>query len=219
MLRKAGLLLFIILTSCITALADGNKVETIGAYTDQTASESVRKSLDARGYRVTLSDGGAHCEIWLRAGLPAGKTDTPGAVYNNLGESTLVGVITFLKQASDFRGQTIKPGSYTLRYALHPTDGNHMGISPVRDFLVLIPVAIDQNVDGQYKFEELMKMSTKASGTNHPLVLSLVAPEGKPAPAAVKDNDHGHVVFSASLKTASGTEVPLSFVVKGIAEQ
>lgn len=218
MSRKIPCLVFILLALPLFAFADGGKVEPIGVFSDQSASESVRKALEPKGYRVTLSDGSVACEIWLRNGIPAGKTEAPGAVYSILSESSLVGVISFPKATRDFRGQSIKPGIYTLRYALHPSDGNHLGISPVRDFLVLIPVSVDQNADGQYKFEELVKMSAKASGTNHPAVISLVPPESKPAPALV-ENEHGHLVFVTKMKSQSGADVPVAFIVKGVAEQ
>jgi hypothetical protein len=149
--------------------------------------------------------------------LPAGKTDALGAVYTAIGESVLVGVMRFAKATTDFRGQAVKPGTYTLRYAVHPADGNHLGISPIRDFLALVPVAMDQNPDTQPTFEEIMKMSAKVAGTNHPGVISLVQAEGSAAPKL--DQDGSHVVFSTKIKTQSGGDLPIAFIVKGIAEQ
>jgi hypothetical protein len=213
-------LLFATLSVAVAAFANGGKVEATGAFSDPAASEAVKKTLEQKGSRVAAADGTVVCEIWLREGVTQGtKLDAPGAVYAGLGQSAMVGVITFPKAATDFRGQAIKPGSYTLRYALHPTDGNHMGISPIRDFLVLVPLSADQNPAAQYSFEELMKMSAKASGTNHPAPLSLVAAEGKGNAATVTENEHGHLVFASRLKMQAGGEQPIAFVVKGIAEQ
>lgn len=200
------------------ATANGNKLEPVGSFSDAAASQSLRDSLEPSGHRVILEDGNALCDIWLRKALTVGaKTEVQGAIYTNISESTVIGVISFAKATTDFRGQAIRPGAYTLRYTLHPVDGNHLGISPVRDFLVLTPVADDQNPDAKYKFEEMTKMSTKASGTNHPAVLSLVAAEG--GEPKVKANDHHHLVFSAKIKNVSSAEMPIAFVVKGIAEQ
>ena len=134
-----------------------------------------------------------------------------------MGESVLVGAIRFAKATTHFRGQAVKPGTYTLRYAVHPADGNHLGISPIRDFLALVPVAMDQNPDAQPKFEELMKMSAKVAGTNHPGVISLVQAEGGSAPKL--DQEGSHVIFSAKIKTQPGGDLPIAFIVKGIAEQ
>lgn len=221
MLRKISGLIFFLLTVSFTALADGAKIETIGALTDQSASESVRKVLEPKGYRVILASSGVVCEIWLRAGVPAAnKSEAAGAVYTGLAESALIGVINFPKATNDFRGQAIKAGTYTLRYALHPTDGNHMGISPVRDFLVMIPLSVDQDAGAVYKFEELVKMSAKASGTNHPAVASLVMPDNTfPVFPALDSNEHGHLIFIAKLKTQAGADMPIAIIVKGRAEQ
>jgi hypothetical protein len=216
MVRRSPCLLLAALTLSISAFAQSNKVEPIGAFSDTGASEALKKVLEPKGSRITLADG-PYCDIWLRAGIPAGKSETPGAVYTTLGESALVGVISFTKQTTDFRGQAVKPGTYTLRYAVHPADGNHLGISPIRDFLAMVPVAMDQNPDAQLKFEELMKMSAKVAGTNHPGVISLVQKDGPASPKA--EQEGSHVVFAAKGKTQSGGDLPIAFIVKGIAEQ
>jgi hypothetical protein len=197
--------------------ADG-KLEATGAYADPAASDALKKSLEPKGWRVSLADG-AYCDIWLRAVIPNGKTDAAGAVYTWIGDSTLVGVITFARATTDFRGQSIKPGSYTIRYAVHPTDGNHMGISPIRDFLVMLPVATDPNPDVQFKFEELTKMSTKVTGTSHPGILSLIQLASAPAAPKLETDDYNRMAFSAGIKSQSGAAMPISFVVKGHAEQ
>jgi hypothetical protein len=198
----------------------GGKVESVGAFADQAAPESVRNALEPNGYRVVLKDGSALCEIWFRKGAPTrAKADVAGAVYTELADSTLVGVISFSKASQDYRGQTIKPGAYTLRYALHPVDGNHIGIAPTRDFLLLVPVAVDQDVNALPKFEDLSAMSKKASGTTHPAPLSLVSPEDQKTFPAVVENEQGHTIFVVKLKTGSGAELPFALVVKGVAEQ
>ena len=203
----------------VVAVGDGGKLETIGPFSGEGASESLKNALESQGQRVVLPDGSAVCEVWLRKAVPArAKTEVAGAVYTAIQDSAVIGVISYPKGGTDFRGQAIKPGAYVLRYALHPADGNHMGISPIRDFLLLVPVGGDQNVDAQFKFEELSKLSAKASGTNHPAPLSLVSPEGKTVFPSVFDNEHGHVGFAAKIKTSAG-EMPLAFIVKGVAEQ
>lgn len=203
---------------CAAALAADGKLEAIGAYADSGASDALKKALEARGWRVTLA-GGAYCEIWLRTAVPAGKTDAQGAVYTWLGDSTLIGVITFANATTDFRGQSVKAGSYTMRYAIHPADGNHMGISPIRDFLVMLPVAMDPSPDARFKFEELTKMSTKVTGTSHPGILSLIQSASAPAAPKLETDEYNHVAFSAAIKSQSGAVMPISFVVKGHAEQ
>ena len=165
----ASIFILILAAGVSAAAADGNKLEPIGALTDAGAPEAVRSALEAKGYRVTGSDGSLICELWLRSQIPPQeKKEVSGAIYTELGDSSLIGVVSLPKGGNDFRGQGIKPGLYTLRYAVHPTDGNHMGISPYRDFLLLVPAAMDTEVGAKPKFEELSKLSAKAAGTNHP---------------------------------------------------
>ncbi len=202
-----------------SASADGNKVESIGAFTDQTGSQSLRDALEPKGYRVILSDGSTQCDIWFRNNIPTReKKDLPAVTYSEFADSTLLAVVSFPKATKDFRGQTIKPGVYTVRYALHPEDGNHIGISMNRDFLLLAPVAMDPDINTQFKFEDLAKLSKNASGTNHPAPLSLIPLEKKGDFPLIVENDQGHVVLQVKLKSQSGSEIPLAVIVKGVSE-
>jgi hypothetical protein len=178
---------------------------------------AVRSSLEAQGARVTLSEG-AYCELWLRKSVPDDKKGGGGALAPGLAVSTAVGVIRFLAPATDFRGQAIKPGVYTLRYALMPSDGAHMGASEYLDYLLVIPAADDPDPDTVFKFAELMDLSRKATGTRHPGVFSLTRPSGAAFPAAAT-NDRGHVVLQVKTRLRSGGDAPLAVVVKGHAEQ
>ena len=47
---------------------------------------------------------------------------------------------------TDFRGQEIKKGVYTLRYGQQPEDGNHIGTSELADFLLAIPAGVDSGM-------------------------------------------------------------------------
>jgi hypothetical protein len=181
------------------ARADGN-VETIGAFTG-AAAPSVQGVLEPSGYRVTLG-GAAAAEVWLRK-------DAPGLV-----PSALVGVVTFLKDTADFRGQAVKAGSYTMRYAQMPSDGNHLGAAPTTDFLLLSPLADDTDAAAQPDFAALAKMSARTVGLNHPASLNLAAGGEPEAYPAVARNEYGHDVLHVKLKTAKG-EQPIALVVKG----
>lgn len=219
MLARFFLLVLLLLTIPFAVLADSGKVEPIGAFSDAGASDALKKALEPKGYRVTLADGSVLCEIWLRNGVAAAKNDAQGAIYTSLADSVLIAVITFPRPATDFRKQPIKAGSYTLRYAVHPQDGNHLGISPIRDFLLLVPLSADQDPATKYKFEELTSLSKKTSGTNHPSPLSLVSPDGISAWPSVFEDENTHLVFAAKIKADSGSELPLAFVIKGVAQQ
>lgn len=219
MARRILVLAISLLTFSVGVLADGGKLEATGPLADAAASAALKDSLEAKGHRVTVG-GQVLCEIWLKKSVqPKAKDDVSGAIYTELGESSLVGVISFPKATKDYRGQGIKPGAYTLRYALHPADGNHLGISTYRDFLVMSPVASDTNPEARFKFEELVKLSAKTLGGNHPSPVSLVSAQGGATLPAVYKDSNGHLVFEAKLKMQSGAELPIAFVVEGEAAQ
>jgi hypothetical protein len=203
--RRAWLVLVVVFAGATLARAQG-RVETIGAFKAAGASPSVVVALEASGYRVLLADGTPACEVWLRK-------DLPGLV-----PSAFVGVVTLPKNTNDFRGQTVKAGSYTLRYAQMPSDGNHMGASPTPDFLLLTPLADDADAAALPEFAALMKMSARTIGANHPAGLNLAAAAAPKVYPAVAKDEHGHEVFHVKLKTARG-EQAIALVVKGQAEQ
>jgi hypothetical protein len=214
----ASLPLSLLLLTAVPAWAAPGVVP-IGALTDSAVPDAVRKVLEPAGSRIVLDDGSIACELWLRSGLTdTGKTMAQDAVYPQLPESTLLGVISFPKGGSDYRGQAIAPGFYTLRYELLPNDGNHLGAAPQRDFVLLVPAASDPDPAVQFKFAALVDLSRKATGTKHPGPMSLVPAEGAGSPSVTK-NDEDHWIFTTTLKLSSGQQLPFAMVVKGQAQQ
>jgi len=197
-------LLALTLASGPAVFSAAGKVEKTDAFAG-TAPDWVKAALEPAGYRVTLSDGTVANEVWLRK-------DVPG-----LATGAFVGVITFPKDGKDFRGQDVKAGSYTLRFAKIPEDGDHLGASPTPTFLLLVPIALDAEAGDDLSFKEVTKLSAKTSGTNHPSPLNLADTSAQKEFPAVAGNSLGHEVFFVKLKTAGG-EQPLGLVVKGRTE-
>ena len=208
----------LVLLFSLACVAQNSRVESTEALTDSAVSEAVRQSLEAKGYRLTLDDPKPACELWLRKGVPAQTKKEVDVVYPQLAESILVGVVHFPQTAADFRGQQVPVGFYTLRYALIPDDGNHLGVSPNRDFLLLIPAQSDPDPNATFKFQELVTMSAKTARTRHPSPLSL-PPADKPSVGTVAKDDQDHWIFSAALTLASGEKLPFALIVKGTAQQ
>lgn len=203
----------------LACIAQNGKVESIDALTEGSVPQAVRQTLEPKGYRLTLDEAAPACELWIRRNVPSQpKKDLEGVVYPQLAESTLVGVVHFPRAAADFRGHNIPAGFYTLRYEMMPNDGNHLGAAPNRDFLLLIPAASDADPNATFKFTDLISMSASTTGMKHPSPLSLVPSAGISSPTVSKD-DQDHWIFSASMKLASGEELPVGLVVKGTAQQ
>ena len=145
------------------------------------------------GYRVT-GPKGPWCEIWLRKSIPAGAKPSDNNIVLPLAQGTLIGILRFPAAGADRRGQSVKPGVYTLRYSNYPVDGAHQGVAPQRDFALLTPIANDPDPAAMPAFEKLVDMS-KTTGNAHATVLSLEAPQGSKFPAVTKEGE-GDTVLS-----------------------
>lgn len=229
MTRSALLFLAALLGSLFCGGASGAPsyaVQSITLEPPQELAGPVREVLAGQALRVT-SPGGVFCELWLRKSLPAAATaqNELGIVYGEIAPGTLVAAIRFSSAAVDYRQQKVKPGVYTLRYALLPVNGNHMGVSPNRDFLLLSPASADSSA-ANLAVEQLMPLSRKATGTGHPSVWSLAAPEnssGALQPQIVHQEDGNLWIlnFQAEILKpgAVPSKLPVSLVVVGSAPE
>lgn len=210
-----------VLLSSFLGAAQTGKVEApgTGPLSDSGVPETIRQVLAPKGYRILPDVNRSVIEIWYRKEVPAQPKNTSAdALYDRLAESTLLGVIHFSKPSQDYRGQTVPAGFYTLRYALMPNDGNHLGVAPSRDFLLLIPAKADPGPGKTLKYQELVALSRQATGTKHPAPLSLVQAEAGSTPNPSKDEE-GHVILTTQMHLSSGEEMPLALIVKGTAPQ
>jgi hypothetical protein len=217
-MRNHLLIAPLLVFSSALLFAAAGKVERIEKPADSPVPDTVWQALDTKGYRVTLDDGSVICDLWLRSGVPdSGKKEGGEALLPELASSTMVGLISFPKASTDYRGDAVRPGFYTLRYELLPSDGNHLGVAPNPDFLLAIPASADPDPKAEFKNAELIELSRKTTGTRHPSPFSLVQ-AGSEIPGVSKD-DEDHWILSVKLHLSSGQDVPVGLVVKGTAPQ
>lgn len=183
---------------------EGYRVEAIGPATDSSVAESIRKALSPSGIRVLDGGGATVCEIWLRREIPASAEEVSGAFFSKIGEGTFVGLAHFPKNGGDFRGQGLAAGWYTMRYAMILQDGNHLGVSPSRDFLLFSRVSDDSDPSRAFPISELYQKSRAAAGTGHPSSWSLVFPTEEKGLPRVVTNHEEHVILEMQLPTAGG---------------
>ncbi|MCC6586868.1 MAG: hypothetical protein IT168_09270 [Bryobacterales bacterium] len=188
------------------------KVEPAGAPPSELAA-AMTAELQPAGHKVTSPDGKVWCEVWFRKEAPTGPpTSESDVTWKTMPPGSLVGAIRFPGNGIDRRGQPIKAGVYTLRFSMFPINGDHQGVAPQRDFLVLTPAAGDQDPKQIAKFDDLMAMSRKASGTPHPAILSMWLIEGDFQPGLEQMGEHDWV-----LKAAVGKS-HIALIVVGKAE-
>ncbi len=195
------------------------KVEKIGVCASAEVSDAMKSVLQPDGLRLS-AESGPISEVWLRKAVPmkAGST-TPD--YSSINTGDFVGVIVYLKDMGDYRGQNVKAGTYTMRYQTMPMDGNHMGVSPTSDYVLLVPAGLDKDPSATIEYQTLLDLSRKASGTGHPAPLYLVAPAAGGNPS-LRDTGDGHWALDLKTKAlpAGGAEIdfPLAIVLIGKGE-
>lgn len=206
------------------ASAQSYRVEKIAAAPPQELAPAVRDVLAGEALRVAGPQG-TLCELWLRKVMPAqaNPSQDVDVTLGQLAEGTLVGAVRFPADVKDYRSQRVKAGVYTLRYALIPTDGNHYGVAPQRDFLLASPASADQSADTISR-DATLAQSRKTTGTNHASVWSLGAldspPASLPAMARQEDGDIWLLEFSALVQSGNAVSpVPMGLVVVGHAPE
>jgi hypothetical protein len=212
-----------VLISCLLAAslaaptyAAGPSVTRTGALPAPGASDAVKKTVEDKGYRVVLDDGWT-AEFWFALPLATATKDAAGALYPELTNGQFVAVVSFPRGSSDYRGQAIPIGVYTLRYQYLPQDATHMGVSPNPDFLLAIPLAADSDPSAELPFNKLVNLSAKTTGTAHPAVIAMAPPA---TPAEVAKDDQGMVILTVAVPTnAQGKTEILGIVLKGQATQ
>lgn len=127
--------------------------------------------------------------------MPTGpNTGESSVTLPTIPPGALLGLLRFAGKGSDRRGQTIAPGVYTLRYGNYPVNGNHQGVAPQRDFLLLVPAALDKSTAAVSNFDALMDLSRKASGAPHPAVLSFWKADADDKPGFEKQGEKDWVL-------------------------
>ncbi|MCA9185379.1 MAG: hypothetical protein R3E01_00655 [Pirellulaceae bacterium] len=210
---------------CMEVRAEEHRVEVLAeaVAADEVSADIAGKCAES-GIKVVRGSNRTVCEIWPCKEWPllADFQPTPTRLYP-FAPGQLIGVIHLPRRGNDFRDQQIASGWYTLRFALQPVDGNHVGTSPTQDFLVMIRAAEDTdpaNMDA----ESLIAKSAEAAGSSHPAMLCLQPPgEGaanEPTLDHNEEKDWWQLRFGGKGKTSDKqSDVIIKVVVAGHAPE
>lgn len=186
------------------------KVEVLKEGPPAAVAAAIKGELAVQGYRVVDGQGKGLAEFWIRKAVPGtAKPAGPNGpiLYPFLQEGELLGALRYTGEGHDYRDQAIAQGVYTLRYGLQPLNGDHLGVSPYRDFALLLPAAKDTTLAVPPK-KKLEEQSAESAGTSHPAVLMMLPVPDSAArgePAMIHDEE----------KNTWGATVPLSVASKG----
>lgn len=171
---------------------------------------------------ITVKVGDVPITLWWVKTLPLETAPSGSPKWSDVSEGTLLGVITVGGTWHDIRGYVLKAGTYTLRFAMQPQNGDHLGVSPNREFLLLAPAATD-TAPGVTGAKAAIDLSKKAVNRAHPSALSLDPPiASRPALSPVS-NDIGldGLVFAvpASFQGMPAGEVAFGLILRGTIQQ
>jgi hypothetical protein len=205
----AGLPLFFCISFSTAQARESIRVESLKQGPPGAVAAEIRETLGTQGFRLMDSHGRPFADIWLRKGIPAGsKPEGPkgGIQFPCLADGELVGVLQFAAEGHDYREQTIAKGVYTMRYGLQPANGDHLGVSAYRDYVLLLPSTKDKVLAAPQR-RTLVETSAESAGTVHPAAFLLLA---APADAAKS----GSAVIHDEEKNTWGVVLPLNLRVK-----
>lgn len=173
---------------------------------------------------VTVADGsGDVLTLWFRTDLTsAANADQVknGLTYREIAEGTLIGAVRFDKPFVDFRKQEIPAGVYTLRLAVQPDTGDHRDTAPHQDFALLVPAASDLSTE-PVELKELVKLSLKATGGDHPGVMLLFPHHGKEEKPELTDQKDGIKTIRLRRQVTTGAgkgSLGIAVVVQGVSK-
>ncbi len=174
-------------TSTLLALALA-LAPNVAPLSDKAPAELAADIASRLAPAARIAIGAATLDVWLVDKLEL----SGGPGWSGVESGTLVGAVRVSGEFKEIRGKAVKPGVYTLRYGQQPQNGDHLGISTFREFLLLSPAAIDADPK-VLGFDGVVALSKEVIGTAHPASLSLDPPED--APGAVRStyrNENGH---------------------------
>ena len=207
------------------ALAVDHRVEKLDEAPPADAlGAEIAGKLQTTGARVIRGTSREAADIWLVKDLGVDpNAATAGGVQYPLQQGQLLGVVRYPREGSDFRDQDIPEGVYTMRYALQPVDGAHVGTFPTRDFILLSKAADDQTA-APVDTMTLVERSFDASETAHPAMLALLKLDEKaesyPGISHNEERDWWIVRLEAATKAGEQAgKLPLDIVVAGYVEE
>jgi hypothetical protein len=171
----------------------------------------LRDLLAPDGSKVAL--GATTLEFWWVRTLPVSG---PPA-WSHVAEGTLIGAVRVSGSFKEIRGKTVKAGTYTLRLGLQPQNGDHLGVSSFREYLLLSPASADTDPK-PLGFDGTVAIAKQTLGASHPAALSLDPPVATMAAGTAYTNELEHRGLVFAVPTAAGTPLKFGLILVGVIE-
>lgn len=197
--KVLALVTLLVVSLAGTLVAADFQASTGGSAPPDGLPAGMADMIEAQAVFAKGPDGKIAVEFWPRtAAFDGDLVSGFGIRFESMPEGAFLGVVRFPESGSDFREQGVKPGVYTMRYSLHPEDGNHMGVATSRDFALLCRAEADTEPTNDLAFGVLTQLSISSSGNPHPTILRLELPDGNES-GNLWQNDMEHWVLDLAI--------------------
>ena len=174
---------------------------------------TMQMRLSSEAHKVT--SGATTLEFWWVKALP--MTGGGPAEWSQVAEGALVGAVRVTGAFKEIRGKTVNPGVYTLRLGLQPQNGDHLGASAFREFLLLSPASADTDPK-PLGFDGTVAVAKQTTGTSHPAALSLDPPVSSAALLSTYANELDHKGLTFQVSTAPAGTLKFGLILVGVIE-
>ncbi len=139
---------------------------------------SIRAKLQSKAIQLLDGENPAY-EFWFVSELPlSSKPESAINAFGAIPQAALLGAVSVSKSRRDYRDDEVSAGVFTMRYALQPQDGNHLGTAEHSFFALLVSAKIDTAPASITDYKKLVHSSSRGTASEHPVVISL-----RPAPS------------------------------------
>jgi len=221
--RTRAALILLALAAHATAADTKLTVKVEDAAPPKELAEPVRSLLSEKGMNILDEKGKLILTLWPVKSLDSKATAEQakaGLKYSNIEESTIAGAVRFADTWVDYRKQKIKAGVYTLRMAVQPMDGDHMGTAPYNDFFLLLPAAEDKKPE-LLDAETMHQLSAKSTTRKHPSMMLLFPNKTPPDSPITEAKPKDHHALNFAVPVAAGGEksrLGFSTVILGVTQ-
>jgi hypothetical protein len=160
-------------SACVSAPAADLTLKVTDKEPPKELDASIRATLQAKAVQLLNGDKPA-LEFWFATEVPlTAKPSSAAKALDAVKPATLLGAMVVPQARRDYRDDELAAGAFTMRFALQPQDGNHLGTADYTYFAVLVPAKLDTKPDGITDYKTLVKTSSKGTSTEHPVIFSL----------------------------------------------
>jgi len=206
--------LLLALTKNLAWSADRYLIAPVTLENSVSIPSKVADALNSQGWMLYTQSYGVReeiCEIFLAKTLPqAGAGSASGKTsYGKIEKGSFVGIIHLLPEATedysaDFHNQALRPGYYSLRYAVMPA-GTYENGTKMGDFVVLSQLSMDPDPNRVLSEAELNRFGAATSGSDVAASMELMPPAASAHGAAdIKVDETDLCIFQVQVQLRAG---------------